>query len=199
MARPSIARLLISDGRDEYLMQTLESATKMLPEFDQHIHIDDREHQLGFGGAIRAGWEQVETDYVFHLEQDFTFNVPVDLDGMVALLERQPHLAQVALKRQPWNREERRAGGIVELHPHDFTERTDGQATWTEHRRFFTTNPSVYPSELLTFGWPDGDQSEGMFTHRLLRDPQLRFAFWGGKFDPPTVHHIGDVRSGNGY
>lgn len=198
----SVCWLLIGDGRDEYHARARASMHANLPAPDHIVEIDDRDHRLGFAGAIQAGWDQAlatDADWIFHGELDFTLNQPVDLHAMIALLERQPHLAQVVLKRQPVNHDERRAGGIVEQHPDDFTERTDGEATWTEHRRFFSTNPSVYPSALAALCWPQEKYSEGMFTHRLLRDPHLRFAFWGRKFDPPLVHHIGDVRAGNGY
>lgn len=197
-----VCLLLIHDGREDYLERTLLSASEMLPRLSRRVTIDDSAHRLGFAGAIQAGWEQVtgmDVDYVFHLEADFTFNFPVELRAMVELLERHPYLAQVSLKRQPWNERERAAGGIVEADSEDFTECFDGKATWTEHRRYFTTNPSVYPASLCSMGWPQISESEGMFTHRLLEDPMLRFAIWGGKFDPPAVEHIGEVRAGVGY
>lgn len=195
----SVALLVITDGRG-YLDGVLASASEMLPDvFSQRIVIDDSDHELGFAGAIEAGWAAVETDYVFHLEDDFLFRAPVPLARMIGLLEREPHLAQVALKRQPWNAEEQAAGGIVELHPEDFTECEADGDTWTEHRRFWTTNPSLYAARWCWSGWPQEQHSEGIFTHRLLEDPALRFAFWGGKFDPPLVEHVGAVRAGHGY
>lgn len=198
----TVVLLRIGDGRDAYHERSWASARRMLPRVDHIVTIDDREHALGFAGAIQAGWDEIaETgaDWIFHLEMDFEFLAPVPLARMIALLEREPHLAQIVLKRQPVNESEHAAGGIVEQHPDDYTEREDGGDTWTEHRRFFSTNPSLYSTDLLRLRWPQEPQSEGMFTHRLLADPLLRFAFWGGKFDPPTVHHIGDVRSGTGY
>lgn len=195
----TVALLLITDGRLEYLERTLSSANAHLPNFDQRVIVDDSRHELGFAGAIQQGWEQIATDWVFHLEADFTFHGNVPVAAMIELLDRHPHLAQVALKRQPWNDAEKAAGGIVELHPDDFTERSDDRATWTEHRRFFTTNPSVYSSDLCQLGWPQRKYSEGVFTHRLLRDPLLRFAFWGAKHARPLVEHIGDIRAGTGY
>lgn len=197
-----VCLLVIDDGRSDYLDRCLLSASEMLPPLSRRVTIDDSAHELGFAGAIQAGWDEIaklDADYVFHLESDFTFNFPVELRAMVELLERHPHLAQVSLKRQPWNERECLAGGIVEADPDDFTECFDGKATWTEHRRYFTTNPSLYPTSLCGLGWPQGSESEGHFTHRLLEDPLLRFAIWGGKFDPPAVEHIGEVRAGVGY
>jgi hypothetical protein len=195
----TVCLLAISDGRHEYHHRSLRSALEHLPKFDQYVFVDDPDHALGYAGAIQRGWELVETDHVAHAEADFVFLNTVPIRGMIELLERQPQLAQVVLKRQVWNDEERAAGGIVECHPDDFQERRDGNAVWTEHRRFFSTNPSVYSSRLCEMGWPQEAHSEGVFTHRLLKDPHLRFAFWGSKFAPPLVQHIGEARTGGGY
>lgn len=199
----SICLLRIGDGRDEYHEASWASAKEyVFPFVDEVVTVDDREHALGFAGAIQHGWNQVlETDceYVFHLELDFVFRERVPVDRMADLLGCDTEIAQVALKRQPWNAEERAAGGIVELHPDDFMQCVMGGMTWTEHRRFFTTNPSLYRASLCRLGWPQEPESEGVFTHRLLADPLLRFAFWGGKFAAPMVEHIGQERAGVGY
>lgn len=195
----TICLLIIDDGREDFAERARHDAGRYIgPVFDQYLLIDDSDHRLGFAGAVQAGWELVQTNYCLHLESDFTFNEMVDVDGMIALLERQPHLAQVSLKRQAVNEHESAAGGIVECHPDDFTERSDHAATWTEHRRYWTTNPSIYSSRYCRMGWPQQPRSEGVFTHRLLRDPLLHFAIWGAKFDAPRVHHRG-VRAGHGY
>lgn len=192
----NVCLLLIGDGRSDYRDRTLESARLNLPPMDAVVEVDDSGHELGFAGAVQAGWDAIpdDCDYVFHLELDFTFNRPVPLDSMIALLER-ARLSQVALKRQPWNPEEKAAGGICELKPSDFTD----HGYWTSHRKFFTTNPSVYPADLCKRPWPQESESEGKFTLDLILDLTVSFAFWGGKFDPPHVHHIGDERTGNGY
>lgn len=195
----TVALLVICDGRDDYHDRALHSAKLNLPAFDQTVVIDDASHQLGFAGAIQAGWEQIDTDHVFHLEADFTFNQPVPVDQMIAVLHAHPRLAQLVLKRQPWNDTEKAAGGIVEQHPDDYTEKTWCGQTWTEHRRFWSTNPGVYSSRFCRVGWPQEPESEGVFTHIVLRDPHLRFGFWGAKFARPLVHHLGEIRTGVGY
>ena len=194
--------LRIGDGRDEYHERSWQSAVASLPKMQHVVTIDDHAHELGFSGAIAEGWRQAlvtGADYIFHLEMDFTFNAPVPLAAMIELLEAKPYLAQVALKRQPVNAEERAAGGIVELHPDDFRQRVENGVIWTENRRCFTTNPCAYSTRLCLHGWPQEPHSEGVFTHRLLADPDVQFAFWGAKLDAPLVHHIGDDRTGTGY
>ena len=201
----SVCLLMIGDGRDEYHDRARDSAKHAgLTDAVQHVvEVSDPAHTLGFAGAIQQGWEMVQqtgAEWVFHLELDFTFNQPVELAAMIGVLERNPHLAQLVLKRQAWGTNERRAGGVVEMSPDDYTERTDGEHTWTEHRRFWSTNPSLYSAAWCADGWPQEPRSEGMFTHRLLAlTPDLHFAFWGSKYAPPTVTHIGEARAGTGY
>lgn len=197
----SICWLTIGDGRDEVHNRSLESAREHVPAGDFRVVIDDSDHELGFAGAITEGWRKVrETDanWVFHLELDFIFCAPIPVDRILAVLAREPHLAQVCLKRQPVNEEELRAGGIVERDPDAYTQRVDRGDIFTEHRACFSTNPSFYPAALCAQGWPQKQFSEGLFTHRLLEDPEVRFAFWGAKFDEPLVEHIGE-RKGHGY
>jgi hypothetical protein len=120
----TVGLLVISDGREEYLHRTLESAREHLPDPDVFIHVDDRYHKLGFAGAIQKGWQlavDAGVDWLIHLEQDFTFNQPVDVPAIVEVLDRHPHLVQMALLRQPWNRAEKAAGGIVQMHPASYT------------------------------------------------------------------------------
>lgn len=220
-----IALLVMTDGRLSYLAETVASAERMLggPITERWMHDDsgsDEHRKLlqkmfpnfrqigvgsraGFGRSIARAWGMLsaesKADYVFHLEGDFTFNCPIRLTSMMAVLDNNPHLVQLALRRQPWNPEEEAAGGIIERHPEAYEDCFDGPHAWLEHRLFFTTNPSLYRRELVKNGWPDEERSEGVFTHRLLADPGVRFGFWGRRDTPPWVEHIGYERAGGGY
>lgn len=198
----TVALLIITD-RPAYLERTLASAEEMLPaNFSSRIVVNDEDHELGFAGAVQKGWDRVLESgcrWVFHLEDDFIFRQPIPVGRMIEVLKVRPYLKQLALKRQPVNMAEREAGGIVELHPEDYVEQRDGGEVWTEHRRCFTTNPSVYSADLCRLGWPQRSESEGHFTHQLLADPATRFGFWGEKHAPPLVEHIGTERKGHGY
>jgi glycosyltransferase involved in cell wall biosynthesis len=244
-----ITLLVMTDGRREYLPRTLASMQEMVtgPITRRVIHDDSGDPtywawladmypaytvirtsgRAGFGGAIRSAWQylrDIDTeDYVLHLEDDFLFHRPVDLADMVTVLDEQPHLAQLALRRQPWNDPERRAGGLVQQHPEAYREVTDPVGrTWLEHRMFFTTNPSLYRRSLCWLAWPEGNQSEGHFGWRLFHDQpsllsgrrswsawqdstgmippeDLRCAFWGSRDSGEWVEHIGHRRTGTGY
>ena len=221
-----IALLVITDGRKDYIVKTVASALDNLdgPITERWMYDDsgDSEHRAwlrktypqftviwhpegrqGFGGAIRAAWHTLrlssKADHIFHLEDDFTFNRPVPLDDMIEILDENEKLAQIALRRQPWNDIERAAGGIVESNPGAYDEVYGHDYSFLEHDLFFTTNPSLYRRSLIeTVEWPLGAQSEGMFSI-ALRELGYRFAFLGERTDTPWVHHIGNERAGSGY
>lgn len=170
----------------------------------------------GFGGAMRSAWkwldEHTTEPYIWWSEDDFRYEKPIPLDLMAATLDAQPHLAQLALRRQAWNQQEIEAGGVVEANPEAFTERYKpgpgrGLTQWLEHRLFWTTNPSLFRRQLLAGGWADDPHSEGRYTHRLLGEGlpwgvpghEVKFGYWGSRKATPAVEHIGLERVGFGY
>lgn len=163
---------------------------------------------IGFAGAIANAWEYFylypETPYIFHLEDDFIFNREIDLWQMMGIMDSQPQLAQLALMRQPWNEQEKEAGSLYRLNFESFHNKRnyihDAMDRWVEHDLWFTTNPCLYPRQLVKeFDWPQCDHSEGIFTHTLL-ERGFKFGYVGTKEDEPWVTHIGNDRfHGKGY
>lgn len=203
------SKVIFDDSGDTEYVRWLRETW---PDFTVHPSAE----RLGFGGSIGRAWQVLagsafDEEFVLHLEDDFTFNRPVLLWQMAALLRDQPHLAQVALRRQPWNDEERAVGGVVEQHPDDYADRHEWvprdsacgpdpfPCWWLEHRRFWTSNPSLYRRSLCERGWPTGAQSEGRFSAALFAEPAVRCAFWGARDSGEWVTHIGRERAGVGY
>lgn len=228
MDLPHITLLTPTNGRVEYFTRAIASARENL--IDQIAHavivvnsdagqdfvewveqetrgltpeVDVIESEPGFCKAIQAGWSHIaklETDFVFHLEDDYEFAEKTDLSSLVAILTRHPELIQVSLKRQAWNSAEQAAGGLLEAWPDGlFVEHCDGEPAYIAHRVWFTTNPSLYRRSLLERGWPDGPNCEGIFTVSLWQDGEIYSAIFGKKDDPPRVIHIGEQRTGTGY
>lgn len=222
----TVTLMVITDGRHDYLGRTLDSFAAMVPQhfFGRRVLVNDCldpvqwarlddalpgweilhpvDGKRGFAGAVGAGWDHIGPGHgeVFHLEDDFVFEAPVPLDDMIALLGQQSHLQQVALQRQPWNGRERAAGGLMRADRDDYTEHTCDDVRWTTHRRFWTTNPSLYRRSLLARGWPQESESEGKFSLRMFADlPDAECAFVGHIDDMPAVWHIGEERQGSGY
>lgn len=195
---PITSKMIFDDSGDPAYRAWLE---RTFPDFTIAYHPSGRQ---GFGGAIREAWSycrHLDERFIFHLEDDFLFNREVPLSDLVAVLESNPHLVQLALRRQPWNDVERAAGGVIETHPEAYTEATDEDGRrWLEHRLFFTTNPGVYRTDLTwRHPWPRGLRSEVVFTNNLLRSPRVRFGYWGARDSGEWVEHIGEERHGTGY
>ena len=221
-----IALAVFTDGRMTCLNRTMISLEEMTTGIDgPRIIIDDSgspmyrafldEHygtegytihshstRMGFAAAVRTGWDMLkltDAEWFVHLEDDFTFNEPIDWEQLTIPLALNTGIAQMSLKRQPWSPEEIEAGGFVEMNPDDFQTSWIEQLVWTEHKRYWTTNPSIFHRSIVeNHEWPTGPNSEGHFTIKL-RDAGYRFGIWGGKFDPPKVTHIGETRRGRGY
>lgn len=211
-----IALVVFTHGRRECLRRTVESAREMLdgpiayrvmvddacdPAFAAHLdaiypefHRIHNAERRGFGGAIQTGWSAIPEvfEWVFHLEDDFVFQRRVDLRAMIETLNADPKLVQLALQRQPWNDTERERGTVYR----EGFEQHETPHPHIRQRAYFTTNPSLYHRRLTAGGWPQVDRSEGVFTHRLLADVDVRFGYWGRLDDGPWVTHIGDDRAG---
>lgn len=216
------ALLVMTDGRDEYLKKTVSSAMTMLTGniVERWMHDDTGDEvyrdklraqyptfnhigngpRRGFGGAYAYAWENLrvgsKAKFIFNLEQDFVFNREIPLDDMAKVLNENPDVHQMALRRQAWNSEEIKAGGVIERWPDQFHQ----EEGWISHRLFFTTNPSLYRRTLLDRSWPTTEEAEGHFGIQLLsEDPIGKCGYWGQKTDLPWVTHIGVKRNGSIY
>lgn len=158
-----------------------------------HFKIVSHETRRGLAGAVQSAWSSVSTDsdYVFHLEDDFLFNETPAIEDMINLLKDNPHLVQMALVRAPVNPPEEEVGGFVFQNLQDYHQKNG----YFEHGRLFTLNPCVYPMSTVKIGWPDhGGESE--FTSKVHSiDSNFRFGFYGDIYDKPRTVHIGGRRS----
>lgn len=213
---PTVGLLVVSCGRPQYLAPTLASAAQHLrgingprlivddsgnPEFHGQLrrltiakdyNLACHRERSGLSAAVQTGWDQIgDCDYIFHLEDDFTFPHDVPVDHMVGLLDAIPELAQMALVRNPapvpW---EQAHGGFIQADPDAYVPR----AGYEEHVKLFTLNPCVYPRWVTDVGWPRGG-GEREFTDRLVeKHPEVTFGFLGSREDPPRCIHIGHQR-----
>lgn len=220
--------LIFTDGREGLIERTIQSfenllvgfkeASKMIIDdsgdprnakklwnlFHNRYQISHHSHRLGFAGSIADAWNHlhyIETpiDYIFHLEDDFVLQRKTRMEDMIKILDSDQTIAQVAMVRQAWNSQEKAAGGLIQASPGHFHQREAAGIPWIEHRRFFTTNPCLYPAELTEIGWPNDEHSEGKFSIKLVNELGYRFAMLGKLDDPPLVMHIGEQRIGGGY
>lgn len=166
----------------------------MLP---QGWYVSGPAERPDFTASMQMMWRYISKrskgDYIFQVEDDFTYERPVDLGEMMAVLAREPFIAQMALLRDACYPDERETGGILGWPIPAFT----FCAGWFEHRQFFTLNPSLFRKSLTERPWPTGKHSETLFGKALYRDPRVRSAFWGAGEN--WIRHIGVVRAGVGY
>lgn len=185
----SISNRLIADdsGDGEYRAWIF----RQLPTFDYIQH----ENRLGFSAILDTAWRAVlsyrNISHVFHTEDDFTYNEPVDLARMCDILDSNPHLAQLALKRQPVSDGECKAGGFMETNPSAWKDQ-DG---FCETQLNFTSNPSLIPRRVLETILSDPRQkNEVNITDTLLKQG-YSFGYLGQIVDAPRVEHIGETRA----
>jgi hypothetical protein len=218
----SVVLLVMTDGRDDVLAQTIRSAEerlhghitrKVIHSDNGQWHVDGLRafypgweviggRRLGFGGAINRAWRHVADGtepFVFHLEDDFVFNRHIDVDELAGVMNAHPHIVQMALRRQPWNEQERAAGGIVQMWPDEYTEVAWRNHRWLEHRLFLTTNPALWRTSRCAQGWPDTAGSERAYSDAVFTDSTLVSAFWGPRHSGEVVTHIGLQRVGRNY
>lgn len=195
-----IGCVVISDRPPElYLTGCLASLEKHLPS---HVEVRiqlDVDHLLGMGGAARAAWDLALDegwDYLLHVEEDFRFQ-DLPLEQMVWVLAKNPHLAQVVLKRQPWSAEEAQAGGQMETNPQAYTEcwGLGHNLRWVEHDTLFSMNPSLIPRNVLELGWPATGGGVERDITTACHAAGLRFAYYGGRNDAPRCEHVGHIRA----
>jgi hypothetical protein len=153
-------------------------------------------HPRRYGGAasISTAWTFAlhnRADYVFHLEEDFTFTARIPLPEMLSVLKGDPNLANVVLRRGPHGCEG--PGGYVGDDPKAHVQHFRDGVPYLVHDKGFWLSPGVYSSSIAARGWPEHGH-EHDFSEKLRADG-YRFAVYGTHDDPPRVTHIGDRRA----
>lgn len=191
---PIIQRVIYSDWDDRHRAELDEIAR------EHGFYIAGDGHH-GYTGSMQRMWKylgrRAQGEYVFATEDDFVYPRPVDLRPMIAALQDEPHLAQIALLRDAFYQDERETGGILGWPEPAFTRIGQNGTSRLEHRLFWTANPSIFSRSITATPWPTGKHSETLFGQALLKDERTRFAFWGSGEE--WTKHIGAVRAGTGY
>lgn len=189
-------RVIVDDSGDPTYGEWIDEAF----DFDLRISFEQRR---GFAAAVRAGWDAVrDAEFVFHLEDDFMLTRHVPLDSIMAVMSAHPRLAQMALRRQAWGPDEVMAGGFIEQDPTAYAicwDQGRPERRWLEHRKFFSTNPGLYPGWVIRRGWPQLPGSKAAFSSMILGCPQVVCGVWGHRNDQPWAIHLGHQRIGTGY
>lgn len=206
--------VVLSNRRTRYLPDTLENIRSLVTGWTHLTIVDDSgdedfrwylretncdasivslaDSPAGYGHAMEAATAAMHGSHAAFWEEDFLALEPINLTHIADVLTERPHLAQVALLRQPWFANEVTHGGVIEALEAEgarFTIR-DGLL---EHDAFFTGNPAVWSRAAFETGWPRGSWSENRKRDEL-RHRGYRF----GMIPGVKVQHVGE-RTGFGY
>lgn len=213
-----IALVALTTGERDTLAPAITSAEENLqgPIGRRLLCVDALAHRVAALAKLYPGWDVVQANggsysktmglatsyaigsgqpWIFWLEDDFTFNQPVGLTEMQALMDREPQLAQLALLRQAWFPHEIDAGGVFAAKPDAYTQREG----FVEHQDHWTQNPMLMRRSVLASAtWPRGASSEKHFGKEIYA-MGLTSGYVGALTDDPLVTHIGTDRAGTGY
>lgn len=208
------ALVIFTAGRKTYLERTWESFTdKCKHRFTHRIIVDDsgdpqfgswldgwfgsgwtiihHAEQLGLDRAIDSAWSAVAdtgAEWVFHLEEDWTFTEPVNVPRLIAACAAND-LDQLVLYRQPWSPSEVVAGGY--LHSAPGYERVADDLWFTS--TLFSFNPCVYPARVCML--PGGYESDVTRSVLAAPDSYGQFGVLTGPDESPLCWHIGVERA----
>jgi len=196
-----VGKFIIDDSGDSKYRKWLRDT------YPDYLVVEVADTPQGFEYAMNKLWDVVrsaDTDFVFHLEDDFLFPDPVSLIDLVSILNENTSMSQVAFKRQPWFANEVAQGGLIqalERNQNVFTDKTSAAGIkYTEHRVLWTANPSVFPKWLIEkYPWPLESWSESLFAKSIFRNPGITSAYYGHKYDEPACIHIGKDKLGRSY
>ncbi len=222
--KPKVAVLFFTTSRYEYLVPMLESFNEKVKFGDietYKIMVDDyplrrdidilnqlkdkykidklvlNETNQGYSLAWKTGWSHVpkDIDYIWHQEEDFTFNKEVEIKDMIETLEKCPtKLTQVVLKRQKWydngdfvdSIESGKLGEELEF---------DGKKV-VIHQTYFNSNPCLYPRWILDEEYSQNPQETVIVYHLKKKYPDRYSAIYGGRKDEAYIKHIGIYNQG---
>lgn len=208
--------LFFTDGRDQYTERMMESlhtnvvfpfpAYKILmvdnPDQDRDFTEGLKEkysidqviycykERWGIFEAVQLAWRNIPEDcnYVWHQENDFLFNEPVNIEAFVRVLQNKL-IHQVALLRQAWYDDEVKSGGIFQNNPKAYRRANIAGIPLVVHREYFTHNPCLYRKSVIK-------HFEGYTEYSIMKHlPSGGWcAFYGSLTDAPRVTHIGSEK-----
>lgn len=222
MGKPmNVAFVLRCDGRREFIEQTIQSVEQHIraPRFTYGVIVDDsgdteyaswldetfpfleclhHAERLGLGGCFQSALNVVlgtDADYAFLVEDDTPILRDVILAPLADILNTHPSLAQLMFMRPPFNAEEIAAGGVYQLNPSAFTERTNGTDKWVEHDTWFGFQPSLVPRDVIELMATKATNFLELGVTEVLKDAGYHFGYWGGLNDASYCDHVGVTRS----
>jgi len=188
-----VTKILIDD-------YPLRRKVSVLERLVKEFNIDKlvlNETNLGYSSSWKKGWDMIsnDTDYIWHQEDDFTFNKKVNVFDMINTLETSPiELTQLVLKRQIWFS---KGDFIDKIENGKVGEQINfGNNKIVIHRYYFNSNPCIYPRWILDEDYEHNPQEHLTVAHLNKKYPNKYSAMYGGALDEPFIEHIGEYNQG---
>lgn len=221
--------IVTTNGRQEYISRTIDSWRELINDnVNKKVIIDDsgdpsyrrwlaetfEDFEVFPLGEERTGYKTLlktwscdldfDSEYVLVLEDDFLLLENINVEYILNVLDQNPDMLQMTLKRQAWSQGEIAAGGLVEaLYDGQNFIQSDG---WFKHRMFFTTNPSfIKIDRFRDIARPIYEENPQLLAEGELGDrifekyDSMYLAFLGEIFEAHKVEHIGWARTGINY
>jgi hypothetical protein len=224
LKKRNICILFFTTSRYEYLIPTMESFHENVNFGDNNIYkilIDDyplrrnenilnklvkkynidklilNDENMGYSVTWKKMWQNIpkDIDYIWHQEDDFTFNKKVDINALISILEnRKIQLFQIFLKRNIVfekndyirNIENNKCGDRVVINKQELI--------LCNH--YFNANPSLYPYWITQENYSENPQETPIINYLKKKYTHGYSAMLGGRNDINIINHIGQYTQG---
>jgi Glycosyl transferase family 2 len=175
--------IAINDFRDE-------ATNKVFKEIFPNGELISLSEQLGHHRAVDYMYGKVKTPYIFHCEDDWTFDAPFDFDAMKDLLEKNPSISQVCFRKiSDFSPDDVDASKIIEIE----NERLSYSRLDRLHKQWhgYTFNPHLVSRRLWSELGGFGVFKKERHISRVVRR-QGRFVAY---LKPGNCAHLGEAQS----
>jgi hypothetical protein len=204
---------IIIDDTPDRTIDNVNCVNEMMETYGINLALQHHRN-IGILASVKEAWERAllnNFDFIFHQENDFTYNEQVDIKTLKKILSTDMNIVQIALRRQPVSRTELARGSVADReYQREIT--VDGFKL-LKTRKLFTFNPSLYhtsiaeaalldlrlsrhrqPTERLLRGCGQPLSEREIMQHLLYLQPRCYSTFFGSFDSKPVIHHIGEKR-----
>lgn len=222
--KKNICILFFTTSRYEYLIPTLESFHEKVDFENNNIYkilIDDyplrrnkeildkivekyninklilNDENLGYSLTWGKMWNEIpeDIDYIWHQEDDFTFNENINVNNLISILENNKiQLFQIFLKRN------------IVFEANDYIRNIENNICGEEVsinnqklilcNNYFNSNPGIYPYWVAKEEYDENPQESPIINYLTQKYKLGYSAMWGGRNDKNIINHIGEYTQG---
>ena len=222
--KKNICILFFTTSRYEYLIPTIESFHENISFQDNNVYkilIDDyplrrnvdilnkivkkynidklilNDKNMGYSATWKKMWKNIpkDTDYIWHQEDDFTFNKIIDVNDLISILENKKiQLFQIYLKRNI----------VFETNDYirDIENNNCGERVIIDNQElilcnnYFNANPGIYPYWITLEKYLENPQEYPIINYLINKYKFGYSAMLGGRNDINIINHIGEYTQG---